>query len=616
MEFFNKLLHSIKSQSESPSSDMPAEIIDLSGTVTISEKVVTHTHFQMKQIQLFKLPIDYLDSSTTFELSPVVSTDLELIGQSDRLGMYEYIFQPTHSFGKLLIQNWSKIYTTNTDFLNDTQLIVKNMGTYNTSLQRVVPVNCERMFEIWDSLKQDASFTERYGYLEWDMLKQFNRSPQFLQVLSVMNIMSPAISLLLPVVFIIFPFILLKIQGIPISFNSYIEILKNLAKHHFIGKMLNIQSFSWDKIAYLLITLGLYGMQIYQNATACIRYYRNISKITNIIIDTRCFIDHSIDSMENFLLISDKCDSYSEFCQNILVHCERLKQMRSELNGISTFSHSLSTFMNNGELLKHFYQLYENPEYEESIQFAMGFEGYVNNMTGVYNNSINGNVCFATFDKNDECNIKKQMYPPLINESNIKNDCSLKENIIISAPNKAGKTTILKTTTINIIFSQQIGCGFYESAKINPYTHIHSYLNIPDTSERDSLFQAESRRCKEIIDIINENPDTTKSRHFCIFDELYSGTNPDEASMAGKAFLTYLSKYPNVKYMLTTHYVKICKHFKQSPNVRNYKMEVVVLPDGNFDYKYKMKKGISKLKGGVRVLKDMNYPAEILTDLA
>ena len=161
-----------------------------------------------------------------------------------------------------------------------------------------------------------------------------------------------------------------------------------------------------------------------------------------------------------------------------------------------------------------------------------------------------------------------------------------------------------------------MGCGFYSSATINPYTHIHSYLNIPDTSERDSLFQAESRRCKEIIDIINENPDTTESRHFCIFDELYSGTNPEEAVQAGKAFLSYLSKYPNVRFMLTTHYVKICKHFKKSAIVSNYKMAVDVMPDGNFDYKYKMKKGISKLKGGIRVLKDMNYPAEILADLA
>lgn len=57
---------------------------------------------------------------------------------------------------------------------------------------------------------------------------------------------------------------------------------------------------------------------------------------------------------------------------------------------------------------------------------------------------------------------------------------------------------------MNIILSQQIGYGFYDSANINPYDYLHSYLNIPDTSGRDSLFQAESRRCKEILDSLEK----------------------------------------------------------------------------------------------------------------
>jgi DNA mismatch repair ATPase MutS len=138
-------------------------------------------------------------------------------------------------------------------------------------------------------------------------------------------------------------------------------------------------------------------------------------------------------------------------------------------------------------------------------------------------------------------------------------------------------------------------------------------LNIPDTSGRDSLFQAESRRCKEILDVIHENPD---DRHFCIFDELYSGTNPEEASKAGYAFLCYLNKFSNVDFMLTTHYVSICNKFKDSDHIRNYKMDVRVQEDGTFHYTYKMKPGISKKKGALRVLKDMNYPAEIIENMS
>ena len=77
------------------------------------------------------------------------------------------------------------------------------------------------------------------------------------------------------------------------------------------------------------------------------------------------------------------------------------------------------------------------------------------------------------------------------------------KNIMITGPNASGKTTILKSFLINHILSQQIGCGCYDSAEIKCYDYIYSYLNIPDTSGRDSLFQAEARRCKEIIDNIS-----------------------------------------------------------------------------------------------------------------
>jgi DNA mismatch repair ATPase MutS len=249
------------------------------------------------------------------------------------------------------------------------------------------------------------------------------------------------------------------------------------------------------------------------------------------------------------------------------------------------------------------------------LKYSVGFEGYLDNLLGVYDNYSNCIVNFATYTTESKCEFKKQYYPPLLHESPVKNNCSLDKNMIISAPNKSGKTTILKTTTINIIFSQQTGAGFYESAELLPYTHIHSYLNIPDTSGRDSLFQAESRRCKEIIDIIHQNNDPSKHRHFCIFDELYSGTNPDEATKAGYAFLKYLSNYNNVNFILTTHYITICKKLKTCPNIQTYKMDVNVLENGEFIYTYKIKKGISKIKGGVRVLKDMNYPKEIIDSI-
>ena len=235
----------------------------------------------------------------------------------------------------------------------------------------------------------------------------------------------------------------------------------------------------------------------------------------------------------------------------------------------------------------------------------------MNNLLGVFENLENKDISYAEFDLSGNCNIEKQYYPPLVHEMPVKNDCKFDKNIIISSPNAGGKTTIIKSTMLNIIFSQQFGCGFYKSCILNPYTHIHSYLNIPDTSGRDSLFQAESRRCKEIIDIILGS-ESSRSRHFCIFDELYSGTNPIEATKSAYAFLVYLNKFENVNYMLTTHYVSICKKLKKSPSVQNYKMHVDEEDDGSIRYTYKMKRGISRIQGAVKILQQMNYPEEII----
>jgi len=355
-------------------------------------------------------------------------------------------------------------------------------------------------------------------------------------------------------------------------------------------------------------------LQIYQNVNSCTRYYNNIQKINKLIIDLREYAENSINKINAFLDITSDCHTYKPFCDKATLHRDQLMLLCDELNEIKPFENTVSNFSNTGVLMKCFYHIYENPNYENSIRFSMGFEGYIDNINGIYDNVKSGNVCFSEFDMNSKCEINEQYYPPLIDENPVKNTCKFDKNMIISAPNKAGKTTILKTSAINIIFSQQFGCGFYKKANIVPYTHIHSYLNIPDTSERDSLFQAESRRCKDIIDIIIENNDT-HHRHFCIFDELYSGTNPTEAEQAGKAFLEYMSQYNNVTFLLTTHYKKICKHFKQSKYIQNFKMDVNVLNNGKYEYKYKIKKGISHIKGAIRVLKDMEYPEEILRQL-
>ena len=208
--------------------------------------------------------------------------------------------------------------------------------------------------------------------------------------------------------------------------------------------------------------------------------------------------------------------------------------------------------------------------------------------------------------------IKNCYFAALNNKNPVKNNIKLNNNIIITGPNAAGKTTLLKSVLYNIILSQQIGCGFYSKADLKVYDYIHCYINIPDTSDRDSLFQAECRNCKNILDKILENPD---KNHFCVFDELYSGTNPYEAIASGYSYLDYISKYKNINFVLTTHYIKLCKLLKSKTNNNHY-MEINTSDiSSNYTYTYKLVPGISEIKGGIKVLKDLEYPETIVNNM-
>jgi DNA mismatch repair ATPase MutS len=293
------------------------------------------------------------------------------------------------------------------------------------------------------------------------------------------------------------------------------------------------------------------------------------------------------------------------------------------MDAITPFKFSIAKAVQIGHIMYTFYQLYENAEYHDAMLYSFGFNGYMNNIYGLKENIDNGKMNATIYqtqkqvskEKTDKPNdkkkplFKKMYYPKFIDDKNIiKNDCDLNKNMIITGPNASGKTTTLKTVLINIILSQQVGFGCFDKLKMAPFDNIHSYLNIPDTSGRDSLFQAEARRCKDILDCIESNGEES---HVAIFDELYSGTNPEEAVSSAYAFMDFIVKHDKVTCLLTTHYTKLCKKLAKNKKIENYNMKTIQNND-NFEYTYLIENGISNVKGGIKVLSDMNYPKEIL----
>ncbi len=558
----------------------------------------------------FKLPIYYNEKKV--EINKNIIDDLELIQVKDTScnPIYSFCFDNDNDISKKLNEQMCKFYTTDTDFLKDNQNLLKEYKSLNVKYTDY-STNYLKIVDIWNELKIDSGFKERYYFVEWELLEFLNRSEWFLQFLSIYNLLSPLISLLVPIIILIIPFFIIKMKGLQITINEYIDALKIVANQNAIGKLfvVNFNDINAQEKFYILISAGFYLFSIYQNFNVCMRFNNNMKTIHNHFNEIRIYIDHTINSMENYLKYSVNLKSHMEFNELLREKMSILKGMQDKIKTISDYNmFNLSKIKEIGYVFKCFYELHTDKIYDDTILYSLGFNGYIDCLKGLQNNILERKINFALFiDEQKKSIFENSYYASLKDLKPVKNTIKLKKNMIVTGPNASGKTTILKSTLINIIFTQQFGCGFYDSAKLNPFNHLHCYLNIPDTSGRDSLFQAEARRCKEILDVISVSP---KETHFCVFDELYSGTNPEEAEQSATSFMKYITKFNNVSCMLTTHFMKVCKRLEKTKTIVNYKM--LTERNGNdLDYKYILVEGISEIKGGLIVLKQMNYPKEI-----
>ena len=574
---------------------------------------------------IFQLPIAFLERKAVLEEHTI--TDLELLPVEQKESLYNYVFKPETVFGEKTIPLWSKYYTPDTAFLKESQTLLKHkMKTCNIDAENQVKVQA-----VWQEIQSETGFAEKYSYIEWEKLHFLNHNAKFLQCLSIYNMSAPLFSLMLPLFFLILPLIIIKIRGMPITIEKYIELLKFVFKKHQLGQIFDLSKASVEKILYVAASLVFYLIQIYQNIMSCRKFYYNMTKIHEQIFTVRAYLDSTIANMDILKAQCSGLKTYEPFIEKMAYHRTICEYVLNDFNKVTPNKIRLKKIGQIGHTMRCFYQLYKNKQFHETLQYTFGLNGYIDNLSGLRKNVLAKNMNTCSFKEKKSVKFTNAYFPSLVNEKPVKNTYKIDKHLIITGPNAAGKTTLLKATIFNIILSQQVGYGFYKKANIIPYDMIHCYINIPDTSARDSLFQAEAKRCKDILtkidldgavgagagavgaNAIETSFSNKKQRHFCVFDELYSGTNPYEAISSAYAFLTFLNKYDKVNFVLTTHFLDLCRRLEKERAIHNHHMKIETLND-DFKYTYKLEKGISYIKGGVKVLKDLEYPMEIINN--
>lgn len=535
---------------------------------------------------MFKSPIELLNENEQRSISQTCSDDLQLdVVYNNLLGKDDK--------DSNVRRTWLNTFTTNTTYLKETQKLLD------------IPVeefpekvdSKENIVSLLNSMRNNPSFKDKYEYITIEFFEKLNHNELMLQAISIYTLSSPILSLITPFIMIFIPFFALRVMGKPITLSNYMTELKRIFSMLPIGKLFDIGNVTWDQRGLIFFSVILYFVQIYNNTRTCYKFYMNSKQMVSEIHDCGNYCNKTAHSMRNFVNLVNKYKSYTKFSEQLVRESEKLSEMAREFLAIKT-----ETFRQMGKKMKLYYDLYKDGIYSVRFNYSFDYLEYVDNMRSLANMKALKECKFTK--SRSKCSFKNSYYCLLKDVEHTKNSYSLSRNGIISGPNASGKTTMLKTTMINIILSQQIGKGFYNKATIKPFDYLHCYINIPDTCGRDSLFQAEARRCREIIDIICNNSD---SSHLCVFDELFSGTNPYEAVACAYAYLKYLNKNNNITYLLTTHYLDLCRSYEENNSCKE------IITNYTMGAKYNLQKGISKIKGGIKVIEELNFPEEIIT---
>ncbi|QWX84002.1 DNA mismatch repair protein MutS [Cellulophaga sp. HaHaR_3_176] len=173
---------------------------------------------------------------------------------------------------------------------------------------------------------------------------------------------------------------------------------------------------------------------------------------------------------------------------------------------------------------------------------------------------------------------------PLLNpEKSVLNDIDIdsEEFFIITGANMAGKSTFLRTVSLQIVMANMGLPVCAKNVEYNPIKLITSMRTTDSLTDDESYFFSELKRLRFIVDEIKTD------RYFIVLDEILKGTNSTDKAIGSRKFVEKLigSKATGI---IATHDLSLCEAANDLPQVKNHYFDAEIIDDElHFDYKFK-----------------------------
>ncbi len=223
--------------------------------------------------------------------------------------------------------------------------------------------------------------------------------------------------------------------------------------------------------------------------------------------------------------------------------------------------------------------------------------------------SVEGHYCHPQFVEEDILHIKAGRHPvvEVSSSSFIANDIVLNssEMMIITGPNMAGKSTVMRQTAL-IVLLAQIGC-FVPAQEVvmgivdRVFTRVGAY---DDVSSGQSTFMVEMNETAAILH-------NATSKSLVILDEIGRGTSTFDGVSIAWSVAEHLYHSIRCKTMFATHYHVLNKMAQSLPRIKNYNIAVKE-EDGDVVFLHRLVAGGTDQSYGIHVARLAGLPQSVL----
>jgi hypothetical protein len=224
-------------------------------------------------------------------------------------------------------------------------------------------------------------------------------------------------------------------------------------------------------------------------------------------------------------------------------------------------------------------------------------------------------ICFPTVAGNPTsagnptCNGMEltDLYHPATGSAPVMNSIRMgvadrRSHVILTGPNRGGKSTLLKSVGVALLTWQTLGVVFARRARLPVFQHLIVALNPTDQIGKMSLFETEIEFAKQVREQIRA---ANGAPVFLMMDEIFHGTNAIDGVEASRVFLDDLYKSSNVFSMISTHYLGLPERYGESCT-QNLCMETqkdAADPD-RLIYSYRLIDGVNEYSSVREILRE------------